>query len=531
MNLYQDMSSYVDSHYPILYLVTFEEEAGDSLIRELASDRKRKVQEWNLARGFVRFDNKVQMTDYMDLPAALDNWLDQEDQYLNNRFLVVRDAHLALRDNPLAITRLKALVHRIIHNDNVTATVFLVSSQPCVPPELEQFITVFEQPPPEKDEIKQIIRNFGKDHRLSVDQKVTSELALAFRGLSEYQIRLLLNRGFRRGGELDINDVKLVIDEKRQIVKRTGILEMVSVTEGMDDIAGLRVLKEWLERKAKIMDSLPEAWESGVETPKGAMIVGMPGCGKSLTAKATSVRLRLPLLRLDIGSLMGRYVGDSEANMRRALALAETVCPCVLWVDELEKAFAGIGDGSTGGGRTGAGSEITSRLFGYFLTWMQEKTKPVFVLATANNVALPPELLRKGRFDEIFYVDFPDEDERVAILEVHLKKRKKDDLKIDVKQLAGRTDGFSGADLEGVIKDAIEDAFLDNKADLKTAHLLESIEKNKPHAMMMKSTVEEYRKKFKEMGIRSASIKANTDDPQTQVAYEIKGNRPPPSPS
>ena len=496
MNLRQNMHSYIESHYPILYLVTFEEEAGDSLIGDLAGDRK--VLEWNMARGFVRFDNKAPMTpDYMDLPAALDNWLDQE---LDNHFLIVRDAHLALRDNPLAVVRLKALANRIIHEDGVTATVFLVSSQPCVPPELEQFITVFDQPPPEEDEIERIIRDYGTNYGLDVDEEVTSKLVLAFRGLSEYEIICLLNRGYQRDGDIDISDIELVIDEKKQIVKKSGILEMVSVTEGMDDIGGLEGLKAWLEQKAKIMADLPRARKFGVETPKGAMIVGMPGCGKSLTAKATSARLGLPLLRLDIGSLMGRYVGDSEANMRRALGLAETVSPCVLWVDELEKAFTGIGGG------TSAGSEITSRLFGYFLTWMQEKTKPVFVLTTANDVsALPPELLRKGRFDEIFYVDFPDEDERAAILKVHLKKRKKYGPRIDVKQLARQTDGFSGADLEGVVKDAIEDAFLEGEADLETGHLLRSMEKNKSHAMMMKDKAEEYRERFKEMGIRNAS--------------------------
>ena len=496
MNLRQDMHSYVESHYPILYLVTFEEETGDSLIGELADGRK--VLEWSMARGFVHFDNKAPMTlDYKDLPTALDNWLDQE---LDNHFLVVRDAHLALRDNPLAITRLKALAHRIIHEDSVTATVFLVSSQPCVPPELEKFITVLDQPPPEKDEIERIIGDYVADYGLSVDDEVTSKLVQAFRGLSEYEIIRLLNRGYQRDGDIDISDIELVIEEKKQIVKKSGILDMVSVAEGMDDIGGLEGLKAWLEQKAKIMADLPKARKFGVETPKGAMIVGMPGCGKSLTAKATSALLGLPLLRLDIGSLMGRYVGDSEANMRRALGLAETVSPCVLWVDELEKAFTGIGGG------TSSGSEITSRLFGYFLTWMQEKTKPVFVLTTANDVsALPPELLRKGRFDEIFYVDFPDEDERAAILEVHLKKRKKNGPRVDVKQLARKTDGFSGADLEGVVKDAIEDAFLEGEADLKTGHLLRSMEKNRSHAMMMKDKAEEYRERFKKMGIRNAS--------------------------
>ena len=264
----------------------------------------------------------------------------------------------------------------------------------------------------------------------------------------------------------------------------------------------MKTLKSWLNRKAAIMRDLPAARAFGVEAPRGAMIAGMSGCGKSLTAKAASVLLGLPLLRLDIGSLMGRYVGDSEANMRRALTLAETVSPCVLWVDELEKAFTGIG-----GGSASAGSEITSRLFGYFLTWMQEKTKPVFVLTTANDVsALPPELLRKGRFDEIFYVDFPNQSERAEILKVHLKKRKKDGPRTDVKQLARQTDGFSGADLEGVVKDAIEDAFLEGEAELGTSHLLGSIEKNTPHATMMKGKAEEYRKKFKEMRFRKASV-------------------------
>ncbi len=496
-NLRQSMRSCVESFYPILYLVTFEEEKGDALIGDLADGRK--ILEWNMARGCVRFDTKAPLTPtYMDLPAALENWLDQE---LDNHFLIIRNAHLALRDAPLAISRLKALVRRMVHDDGTVATIFLVSSQSCVPPELENFITVFDQTPPEEEEISRLIHDHASDYGYDVDEEVADKLILALRGLSEYEITRLLNRGFQRDGAIGADDIALVIEEKKQIVRKSGILEMVSVTGGMDTVGGLEALKAWLERKAAIMGDLPAARAFGVETPRGAMIAGMPGCGKSLTAKAASVLFGLPLLRLDIGALMGRYVGDSEANMRRALRLAETVSPCVLWVDELEKAFTGIG-----GGSTGAGSEITSRLFGYFLTWMQENTKPVFVLATANDVsALPPELLRKGRFDEIFYVDFPNQSERAEILEVHLRKRKKDGSRIDVQQLARKTDGFSGADLEGIVKDSVEQAFLDGKADLKTSHLLDSMEKNKPHAMMMKDRTEKYRKKFKEMGFRSAS--------------------------
>lgn len=504
VNQRENMRSHVLAHYPILYFVTFEEKTADSLIRYLAEGRK--ILEWNMARGHVHFHTKlpiesVRMTtksDDTDLSNALDNWLDQD---LDGRFLVVRDAHLALHDNPLAIARLKALADQIIRDD-VAATVFLVSSQLLVAPELERFITVFYEELPDETEIRQIIRCFCKEQQMpDVDEEVASELEIAFRGLSRYEIRCLLKRGLQLDGKIDIGDKKLVIDEKKQIVKKSGILEMVSVTEGMDDIGGLGVLKAWLEQKAKIMADLPRARDFGVETPKGAMIVGMPGCGKSLTAKATATRLGLPLLRLDIGSLMGRYVGDSEANMRRALTLAETVSPCVLWVDEVEKAFTGVG-----GGSASSGSEITNRLFGYFLTWMQEKTKPVFVLTTANDVSvLPPELLRKGRFDEIFYVDFPKEDERAAILQVHLRKRKKDGSGIDVNHLARETGGFSGADLEGMVKDAIEEVFLEGEAELNAGHLRASMEKNRSHALMMERKAKEYRTRLKEMGIRNAA--------------------------
>ena len=496
-NLQESMRSYVESFYPILYLVTFEEDKGDKLIHSLAGDRK--ILEWNMARGCVHFDTKAQLTTYMDLPAALDNWLDQE---LDNHFLIIRNAHLALRDAPVVISRLKALVRKIVRDDDdTTATIFLVSSQSCVPPELENFITVFDLPPPEEEEIAQLVHNHAMDQGYDVDEEVTRKLIVELRGLSEYEIIRLLNRGVQRSGAIDADVITLVVEEKKNIVRKNGNLEMISEVGGMDTVGGLETLKTWLKRKAAIMADIRAARNFGVATPQGAMIAGMPGCGKSLTAKAASVLFKLPLLRLDIGALMGRYVGDSEENMRRALKLAGRVSPCVLWVDELEKAFTGIG-----GGSTSAGSEITSRLFGYFLTWMQENTKPVFVLATANDVsALPPELLRKGRFDEIFYVDFPNQAERTEILEVHLKKRGKDGHRIDVGQLARKTDGFSGADLEGIVKDAIEKAFLDDKADLKTAHLLESMENNKSHAMMMKDKAEEYRKKFKERGFRKAS--------------------------
>ena len=487
------MRSCVESHYPILYFVTFEEDKADRIIKALAKGRK--VFEWNMARGIVDFRTKAPMVvDYLDLPDALENWLDQE---LNGHFLVIRDAHLALRENPLAVARLKALVGRIIQEDDTLATIFLVSSQSYVPLELEKFITIFDTPYPDEDEIGGIIRDYAADYGLDVRDDAVSKLTLALRGLSEYEIVRLLNRGYQRDGTINADDVNLIVAEKEQIVRKSATLELVSVVEGLNDVGGLEALKKWLKQKASIMVDLPGARAFGVETPKGAMVVGMPGCGKSLTAKAASSLFELPLLRLDVGSLMGKYVGESELKMRRALKLAEAVSPCVLWVDELEKAFTGIG---------GTGSEVTNRLFGYFLTWMQERANPVFVLATANDISvLPPELLRKGRFDEIFYVDIPTEDERTAILHVHLEKRKKLKASIDIRQLAQNTTGFSGADLESVVNEAIEQAFVDGKAKLTTGRLLRKVKETTPLMEMMKEKVEKHQQKFLEMKIKSAS--------------------------
>ena len=490
-DLERSVRSYVESHYPIIYLVTFEEEDADRLLGKISDGRK--ILEWNMARGCVCFDSKSPLTNYLDLSNALDNWLDQD---LDGHFLVIKDAYLALRDNPLAVARLKALANRIVHQDSTYATVFLVASQSIVPPEIEKFITIFEPPPPARAEIERLIYQFGRG---GVDDQVVARLVTAFRGLSRYEITRLLNRGYQRDGAIGEDDIALVREEKRQIVTKSGILEMVPVSEGVDDIGGLEALKMWLTKKMVVMKDLRRAREFGVETPKGAVIVGMPGCGKSLTAKATSGLFELPLLRLDVGALMGKYVGESEGNMRRALKLAEAVSPCVLWVDELEKAFAGI---------DGSGHETTRRLFGYFLTWMQEKTTPVFVVATANDVSsLPPELLRKGRFDEIFYVDFPDEDERDAILSVHLAKRKPD-CRIDTEQLARETDGYSGADLESVVKDAIEQAFVEN-AELNLNRLRQSAKDTVPMAKVMKDRKKEYDEKYREMGIKSASRRSS----------------------
>lgn len=496
LNLKDSLRAHALSHYPILYLLTHDDTEADELIAGLDPDRK--IIEWNMARGLVDFRTKRPLLAWCDLAAALDQLLDRDD--LDCHFIVIRDAHMGLRDSPLAVARLKALLTRVREDQEAVVTVLLVSSEQFIPRELEKFITLFELPLPDEAAIRSIIQEYAEAYGVPIDKIELGKLALAFQGLSRYEIGQLINRGFQQDGLIGGDkDIKLVQVEKKQIIQKSGLLEMLTVRERLDDIGGLDKLKPWLEQKKKVLADWPAARDFGVEPPKGVMIVGMPGCGKSLTAKASAALFGLPLLRMDLGSLMGKYVGESEANMRRAIAVAEAVSPCVLWVDEVEKAFVGIGGG-------GAGSEVATRLFGYFLTWMQEKTRQVFVVATANDIsALPPELLRKGRFDEIFCVDFPTEAERQAIFKVHLDKRKKSGPRVDVRQLAGRTDGYSGADIEAVVKEAIEQAFVDGRAELTTERLLKVVNATQPLSVVMKDKVEQYRKRFKDMRIKAAS--------------------------
>ena len=275
---------------------------------------------------------------------------------------------------------------------------------------------------------------------------------------------------------------------------------MVPVKETLDDIGGLENLKYWLKKKSSVVKNMTQARAFGVDTPKGVLIAGIPGCGKSLNAKAAASLFEVPLLRMDMGRLMGKYVGESEENMRKAIALAEAISPCVLWVDELEKAFAGIGNG-------GSGAEVTTRLFGNFLTWMQEKTSPAFVVATANDITkLPPELLRKGRFDEIFYVGLPNENERKHIFEIHIKKRRPADLaKIDLNILTAQTKGYSGADIEGVVRDGIENVFASGGTALTTQDILDAIKNTHSLSEIMKDSLEQMSKLYETNKFKNAS--------------------------
>ena len=423
------LASYIDALYPIIYINHFDFKVIDDIISDMVDGRK--VVEYNNGLGIVDFKTKSTMRE-CDLYNFLN--LVKDDGYEHPMFIVMKDIHTQL-DNPEVVSVLKYISERNLYNESYNASIFIVSSKLCIPEELEDLITVFDIPLPTDTEIKNIMAEFIEDLGICVSEDVVGEISLSFKGLNEFQIKQILNLAYQDGGCLEFDDKQLILSQKEQLIKKAGLLEMVSVHESIEDIGGLENLKEWLYKKERIFNHLDKAIKFGVDIPKGIMIVGMPGCGKSLAAKATAKLFEIPLVRLDVGRLLGKYIGESEENMRKALKLSEAISPCVLWIDEIEKAFSGVG-GSSGG------SDVTTRLFGQFLTWMQEKENTVFIVATANDISkIPPEFLRKGRFDELFYVDFPNDEERRKIIEIHLKKRKKWNKDLDIISLVQLTSG------------------------------------------------------------------------------------------
>lgn len=485
---------YIDAGFPIIYINTFEEDKVDSLIPEISSGKE--VYEWNETNGYIDFETKTPLQE----DCALERMLDQlkTPDLLDRKILIFKDITSYL-DEPRIVSKVKGLARMI--NQGVDATVIIVSSVLVIPKDIEKYVTILEMDYLNTDEIKTIIRGFVKDNlNQQVDEKLIEEFALAFKGLTEFEILNLLALSYADDGDLTRKDLRLIFDQKQQMIKKAGILEMIPLKETIDDIGGLENLKAWFIKKAKVYKNMNNAKKYGVDMPKGVLIAGVPGCGKSLNAKAAANLFEVPLLRLDMGRLMGKYVGESEGNLRSAIALAEAISPCVLWIDELEKAFAGIGG-------SGGGAEVTTRLFGNFLTWMQEKESPTFVVATANDITqLPPELLRKGRFDEIFYVGLPNKEEREKIFNIHIKKRRPQDLKnIRVKELVSMTEGFSGADIEGVVKDAIESAFAEDKISIQTADVLDAIKDTHSLSEIMKDALEKMTKEYENRKFKSAS--------------------------
>ena len=498
-----NLSKYLRARRPIIWVHSGDYKEVDTIVIEATKEYKNKAIFEYRAFGAVNFETKVKSDEIVDLYSFL-NILFSEG-VKTNVFLIIKNAEDEMKDAK-NIALIKKIAETRYSNSDYNFTVIVVTEAETVPKDLEKFTSILDIPNMTKDEIEKYIWNFAKENNVNVDKNDVGEVAISLKGLTKLEIDHVLNMIIESKNNISISGRDIIIREKGQIIKKSSILEIIDFKEKIEEIGGLEGLKEWLSSKAQVFRRLDEAKKFGVDTPKGVLLVGMPGCGKSLAAKASARLFNVPLLRLDIGRLLGKYVGESEHNMRVALKTAESISPCILWIDEIEKAFAGID-------QNGGASDITKRLFGQFLTWLQEKENTVFVVATANDItAFPPEFLRKGRFDEVFFIDFPNEEERERIFEIHLEKRGKMSDDINLKELAEETEGYCGADIEEIVKNAVENKFIletENEEEKKitTNNLLEATKSIDSLSNILSDKIDVLKKSYKKFKIKSASQK------------------------
>ncbi|EKQ69674.1 AAA+ family ATPase [Leptolyngbyaceae cyanobacterium JSC-12] len=450
----EELNILIQAQYPLIYLVTSEEERAEHTIAAIAQQLKpqRRVFVWTVTHGIVEYGQPRNVTQHNTVsPEAAIEWATRQ---RDPALFVFKDLHPFV-DSPAVARWLRDAIASF---RGAQKSVILMSPVQQVPIELEKDVAVLDYPMPDMAELNQVLsQQLEQTRNRRITTETREKLLKAALGLTKDEAEKVYRKAFVTAGRLTEEEVDIVLSEKKQLIRRNGILEYIEEDETIDSVGGLEELKRWLHQRSNAFTE--RAREYGLPQPKGMLILGVPGCGKSLIAKTTSRLWGLPLLRLDMGRVYdGSMVGRSEANLRNALKTAESISPTILFIDELDKAFAG------GAGSADSDGGTSSRIFGSFLTWMQEKSSPVFVMATANRVErLPGEFLRKGRFDELFFVDLPNADERREIFRIHLSKRKRDTTRFDLEQLANVSDGFSGAEIEQALVAAMYDAFAQDR--------------------------------------------------------------------
>ena len=494
----------IRARYSILYVVSWEEDRVEKALREVADKRDKKLYTWSITRGMVEEGAGQLDASTSDPLRALDFVLEESDPAL----FVLRDFDPFL-DDPVVERKLRDVARGLRSSYK---TLIIVSPVLKIPDHLAKDITVIDFPLPDQDVLAKLLDGIlaqvadNPSIRIELDDDGRERLVKAALGLTASETENVFAKALVLNSALDAGDVEVVLAEKEQIIRKSGILEFHAATESFGEIGGLDSLKDWLGKRGKAFSE--RAREFGLPEPKGVLLLGVQGCGKSLSAKAVSGYWRLPLLRLDMGSVFAGVVGSSEQNMRRAIGLAESIAPCILWLDELEKGFAGTQSSSFSDAGT------TARVFGSFVTWLQEKTKPVFVIATANDItALPPELMRKGRFDEIFFIDLPSAAEREDIFRIHLMKRGRKPEDFDLRRLAEEAHGFSGAEIEQVVISGLYDAF-DEDRSLTGDDLVRNIKNTVPLSATRKEDIDALREwaKTRARPASVASVDAETTE-------------------
>lgn len=476
----------IQARFPIIWVMCPEESKFDEIICEVAAELKRPIYFWNLSRGWEESGKGK------GNPMAAFERITSTSGETGGIF-VLRDVanfvagKVSLPQLPI-LRELKNLI-KDIQGDRRT---IVIPSQNLLPPdELRNDVSLIQISLPNKLEIGEIIESLvGKKIKLTDGE--LEKLVENCQGLTEAQIRRILAKALVQFGEIIPEVLPLILIQKREIIASSGILEFLDTDSC--PVGGLENLKQWVNQRTKAWSQ--EARDFGLPNPKGVLLTGVQGCGKSLSVKAIAHQWQLPLLRLDVGRLFGSLVGESESRIRECLAIAEAISPCVLYVDEIDKSFSnGGGDGDSGTSR---------RVFGTFITWMQEKTAPVFVAATANRIdLLPAELLRKGRFDEIFFVDLPNDTERVDIFSVHLNRLRPRKV-FSYSKFVQPTKGFSGAEIEQVIIDAMFSAFGEGK-EISNEFILGAIAQTTPLSKVAEQQINQIKSWANSNGVRFAS--------------------------
>jgi ATP-dependent 26S proteasome regulatory subunit len=475
----QELETLIRARYPLIYVVSWEEGRVEEALRTISSSRGKRMMVWSVTHGMVSSPTARDLNTRVPM-AALDAIENSKDPAV----FVLKDFHAFITDTEIT-RRLRDLTYSL---KTTYKTVVIVAPTLKLPAELEKEVTVVDYALPSLEDLDRLLEKIIQSvkNNQHIDTKLTEDerehLLEAALGLTANEAENVFARSLVEKRKFDVD---VILTEKEQIIRKSGMLEYYRMEEGMGDVGGLDVLKDWMRKRNQAFGQ--RAREFGLPAPRGILLLGVQGCGKSLSAKAVASAWRLPLLRLDVGKIFGGIVGQSEENMRRAIRMSESIAPAILWLDELEKGFSGTQSSGISDGGT------TARVFASFITWLQEKTAPVFVVATANRIEdLPPELLRKGRFDEIFFVDLPSEDERREIFDIHIKKRKRVPDNFDVNKLAAASVGYSGAEIEQVIISALYDAF-DASREVETDDILKNVRTSVPLSRTMKESIDELR--------------------------------------
>lgn len=533
----QSLTDYIKARYAVLVIASFEEERVLREIQGIAQNINHELYIWNSTDG-VTFANGscASQCKTLDFTAALKFCENRAKEQGSRNIFVFCDADQYLNSRSPAVNRRRLRDFAInIRKKGYVSNCIIISPTFEITPDLQKEITLIDFPLPTREEVKEIISAFLSNYKevqgvtIDVDNELLEKFVDASIGLTKLEIDNCFARALVSNRKIDASDLKGILSEKKQIIRKTGILEYIDSQLNLNDVGGLQTLKKWLELRSHCFGD--EAQKFGVKPPKGVLLTGIPGCGKSLTAKCVATAWNMPLLRLDMGKIFQGIVGSSESNMRLALNTAEAISPSILWIDEIEKGLSGASGGGGDGG-------TSTRVFGNLLTWMQEKTAPVFVFATANNInSLPPELLRKGRFDEIFFVDFPTSEERKKILSIHISKLGRDTSKFDLDKLAalsgeqqfGKDVVLAGAELEAWVADSLIQSFSrridgDGNADLSMKDFETTISRVVPMGQMRKDEFTKIREWANENAV-SASASQQSQNAASQIEEFIGGRK------